>query len=158
MPLRAGDTALPAWPKLVAALSEASAGEVVRFCEASGVDPRLGQRAAFGRMVNASAFLSLCHGLGIDPSTGDDIAPARVGELLWWFLGASVNVTRRLGGLSVRAAAVKSGVSSATISRIECGQPVSAASVVALCRFIGLPPKSFTGNTNCNSLIEKEAA
>lgn len=49
----------------------------------------------------------------------------------------ALRVTRRIRGLTLRAAAVEIGISSATISRIESGQGYTVGHLRAVLRWLG---------------------
>ena len=149
--------------RLTQVLQEATFGEVALLCEQAGVPRRLGNRGRSGRRLSAAGHVILCVAVGIDPETGAT-APARLprGDTIsWWLFGGCVALRRDLLRLDVRSASQVAGVSSATISRAEHGQPLAIESYLRLCRFIAVPAAvflCFTGNMNCNTLMEKQDA
>lgn len=129
---------------------------VAELCDGIGIDRRLGNRAMRGRQVNASAFVQMCCAIGLNPYTGGAREKLSVsGPILWWFLGAAVNLHRIGDGLSQRDAAKEASVHYTTICRIENMQPVSTDNYLAVCKWLGADVSSFTGNGNCN---KREAA
>jgi hypothetical protein len=138
--------------------SGAFAGLAVR----AGVPRRAISRIVADQPVNAGAFLNVCGALGLDPVTGGG-RPQAVGfEIQWWFFAYGLKGARMLRKLSVRQAAQLANVSVATLSRAEAGRPMSAASYLALCTFMGPHPHHyahrFTGNVHCNSLNSLSAS
>lgn len=125
----------------------------------AGVSPAAVACAWAGRKVGAQNYLLLCAVAGIDPLTGSASEPTSLAGFVidWRALSASCFLTRAARRLSIRTAAILAGVSVATISRLECGHPLSVESILSICRFVGLPPAAFlrfTGNTHCNALQE----
>jgi hypothetical protein len=144
--------------RLTRVLAPLSHAEMLALSDRAGVDRRVGSRARYGRQVNASAYLALCAAAGIHPATGEPVPPHKVGEILWWLLGAAVYLNRHGAGHSLREASADARVTYTTLCRIEAAHPVSTENYLALCRYVGVPPDGFTGNTNCNSLKTQEAA
>lgn len=142
--------------RLAKALAPIGAAGVADLCDALGIERRIGNRALRGRQVNASAFVQLCCAWAIDPYTGAARPKADYrGPILWWFLGAAVNLHRLGDELSQREAAKQAGVHYTTICRIENAEPVSAENYLAACKWLGAPIERFTANNNCN---KREAA
>lgn len=153
--------------RLAKALAPIGAAGVADLCDALGIERRIGNRALRGRQVNASVFVQLCCAWGVDPYTGSPYVgiDARTGApyskisyrgpILWWFLGAAVNLQRIGDELSQRDAAKQAGVHYTTICRVEDAQPVSADNYLAICKWLGAPIERFTANSNCN---KREAA
>jgi hypothetical protein len=137
--------------------------ETLAVSARTGVPGKIGARARAGRKVSATAFLLLCKAVGLDVARGVAVSPVpRAGyEIAWWIFGAGLFHTRGLRRIDLRTAADIVGVSAATLSRAERGQPMSVESFLRISAFIGIPPESFlsfTGNTNCNTLKSKECA
>jgi len=129
----------------------------------AGVPRNIGARARAGRKVGATAYMLLCSAAGIDAATGVPTAKVPRGgySIVWWIFGSGLFFTRKLKRLDLRSAADLVGVSAATLSRAERGQPVAVKSLLRISDFIGVPVESFlcfTGNTNCNTLKPKEWA
>jgi transcriptional regulator with XRE-family HTH domain len=71
-----------------------------------------------------------------------------------------LRATREERRLSLRAASDLAGVSAATLSRAERGQPIAVESFLRASEFIGVTPESFlcfTTNTNCNTLTHNDS-
>jgi hypothetical protein len=128
----------------------------------AGIPRRLGARARVGRQINATSHLLLCSAVGLDVDTGAEVeGVSRAGSVVvWWIFGSALFLTRHSRRLDLRSASALIGVSTATLSRAEVGEPVGIDSFIRIARFIGLPPPSFlcfTENTNCNTLENKGA-
>ena len=155
--------AMSARARLGQHLQGLSPTEMAVVSDRAGVPRKIGARARAGRKVSATAYMLLCSATGLDGATGAPIVSApRAGfAIVWWLFGSSLFITRRLRQLDLRCAAVLVGVSAATLSRAERGEPISVGSFLRASSFIGLPPESFlcfTANTNCNTLKLKEPA
>jgi hypothetical protein len=149
--------------RLAGHLQKLSRTETAAVSDRAGVPPRIGARARAGRKVTATSYLLLCLAAGIDAATGAPFptVPRAGCAIVWWLFGSSLFLSRRGRRLDLRSAAVLVGVSAATLSRAECGKPISVESFLCVARFIGVPPESFlcfTGNTNCNTLKQNESA
>lgn len=144
--------------RLAATLKALDDAGLRALCARCGVAWRIAARARAGRAVNVRDYLALCAGAHIDPVSGAQCERAAMpAEVLFWFLGAAVWLTRDTRALSVRAAAKVAGIPACTFTRIEQGRAVSVANFLALARFVGVPPEGFTRN-QCNTLISREAA
>jgi hypothetical protein len=111
------------------------------------VNTRCAQRAELGITINANSYVRLCAALGIDVVTGEAAPVRAVGDIDWRLLGLGLHLTRRMcKAVSIRAAARKIGkaVSPSMLSRVENGQAVSVAGVIAICKFIGTKPEQYT--------------
>jgi hypothetical protein len=129
----------------------------------AGVERKIGARARAGRKVGTTAYMLLCSAVGVDVETGLPVANApRPGcAVVWWTFGSCLFFTRSLRRLDLRSAANRVGVSAATLSRAERGQPISVEAFFKISNFIGIPAESFlcfTGNSNCNTLKPKVSA
>lgn len=137
--------------------------EMAALSDRAGVQRKIGARARAGRKIGAAAYMLLCSAAGIDAATGAPamVVPRAGATIVWWMFGSGLFLTRALKRLDLRAAADLIGVSAATLSRAERGQPVAVESFLRISDFIGILAKSFlcfTGNTNCNTLKVKEPA
>jgi hypothetical protein len=126
------------------------------------VPRRIGARARAGRKVGATAYMLLCSAVGLEAARGDPMpAVPRAGfAIVWWFFASGLFLTRHRRLLDLRSAANLVGVSAATLSRAERGQPIAVESYLRIAAFIGVPPESFlcfTANMNCNTLMQKES-
>jgi transcriptional regulator with XRE-family HTH domain len=137
--------------------------EMAALSEQAGVPRRLGARARAGRKVGASAYILLCIAVGVDPATGRaaHTGNPRAGfSIAWWTFGSALFLTRSLRRLDLRSTAQLVGVSAATLSRAERGQPIAIESYLSITDFIGLPPQSFlcfTFDMNCNRLMTQDS-
>ena len=136
--------------------------ELAAVCDDAGVTFTIGARARAGRKINASAYMLLCSAAGLDAATGAIVeAEPRAGfAIAWWLVGCNHFLTRRIRGLDLRSAALVVGVSAATLSRAECGEPVSIECFLRISCFIGIPPKIFlcpTPNTGFKAAIQTGA-
>jgi hypothetical protein len=127
----------------------------------AGVPRKIGARARAGRKVAALPYILLCSEVGLDVVSGapTERVPRAGSSIIWWFFGSNLFITRRRRRLDLRSAGDLIGVSAATLSRAERGQPVEVESFLRICKFIGVAAESFlsfTGNTNCNTLKVKE--
>jgi DNA-binding XRE family transcriptional regulator len=117
----------------------------------AGVPSKLASMARAGKPINAGAHLALCAAAGIDPVGG---RPRPVKQLsphvVWWLLSGALYITRSLKKLDQRAAAREIGVSSATVCRIECGQPVSIGVLIKICNFVGQHPDGYAAPLVCS--------
>jgi hypothetical protein len=155
--------AMSARPRLAQHLQSLSHAEMAVVSDRAGVPRKIGARARAGRKVSATAYMLLCSATGLDAATGAQVvsAPRAGSAIVWWLFASNLFITRRLRRLDLRSAAVRVGVSAATLSRAERGEPISAGSFLRASSFIGLPPQSFLcfmANTNCNNLKPKEPA
>jgi hypothetical protein len=137
--------------------------EMLALSDRAGVQRKIGARARAGRKVSATAYMLLCSAAGIDAATGApaSVVPRACATIVWWMFGSGLFLTRTLKRLDLRGAADVVGVSAATLSRAERGQPVAVESFLRISDFIGIPGESFlcfTGNTNCNTLKVKGRA
>jgi hypothetical protein len=144
--------------RLAQHLQDLSPAEMAALSDRMGLQRKIGARARAGRKVNATSHLSLCAAVGIDVATGAAVVakePWAGASIIWWIFASALFLTRSLRGLDLRSAADLVGVSAATLSRAERGQPISIESYLRVVGFIGLPPESFlssAGNSNCNML------
>jgi hypothetical protein len=150
--------------RLARHLQDLSPAEMAALSDRTGVQRKIGARARAGRKVNATSYLLLCSAAGVDVTTGAAVVvkePRAGSSILWWIFGSALFLTRSLRALDLRSAADLVGVSAATLSRAEHGQPIAIESYLRITHFIGVPPESFlsfTGNTNCNTLKVKGPA
>ena len=129
----------------------------------AGVPRKIGARARAGRKVGATAYMLLCLAVGLDAKTGVPVAnvPRPGCAIAWWIFGSDLFFARKLRRLDLRSAANLVGVSAATLSRAERGQPVGVESFLRISNFIAIPAESFlcfTQNSNCNTLKSKVSA
>lgn len=106
----------------------------------AGVPAGIAMLAA-SRIVNAEAFLSLCHATGIDPVTGEAreiiIRPIIID---WQQFALAVRMRRAYPWTDIRTAAKRAKVSMATFSRAANGHPLSIGSMLKLCAYAGVHP------------------
>jgi transcriptional regulator with XRE-family HTH domain len=144
--------------RLARALKAWSRSDLLVACGRIGMDWRPAVRAQGGRDVNASAYLTLCALVGIDPFTGATVPPREEKiEIIWWAFGAGL-VLARVGrhDMGVRDLEAETGVSIATISRVENAKPTGTEAFLALMRFIDVPISRFTGNGgNTNAEVKQ---
>ncbi len=132
--------------RLARHLQDLTPGEMAALSDRAGVQRTVGARARAGRKVNATAYLLLSSSVGIDVVTGERGAGSRPyagSSIVWWIFGSALFLTRSGRRLDLRSAADLIGVSAATLSRAECGQPIAIESYLRVTAFIGLPPQSF---------------
>jgi len=114
---------------------------------AIGVSGRVTCALASGRPVAIDPWLAWCARLGLDPVTGKragkGIPTFSQGEFLWWYFGAGVIGSRMVRNWSLDVLASRTGLSKATLSRMESATPVSVASVAAVCRGLDLHPHGY---------------
>jgi hypothetical protein len=124
--------------------------EMAAVSDRAGVPRKIGARARIGRKVNATAYLLLCSAVAIDVATNARVLGGRpcVGSsIVWWVFGSALFLTRSRRRLDLRSAADLVGVSAATLSRAERGQPIAIESYLRVIEFMGVPPKSFLSFT-----------
>jgi hypothetical protein len=137
--------------------------DMLAVSDRAGVPRKIGARARAARKVCASSYMQLCSAVGIDAVTGvptDRVRPTG-SSIVWWFFGSNLFLTRHLRRLDLRSAAELIGVSAATLSRAERGQPIAVDNFLRISEFIGIVADSFlcfTGNTNCNKLKVQDSA
>ena len=103
--------------------------------------------ASYSYRIAAADFVRLCAQVGLDPLSGKRIAPSQnPGRLCVQLIGAGCAMQRELKSLSLRAAAAETGLSPATLSRIEKALPTSIESILAACEFIGVHPFQYMAN------------
>jgi hypothetical protein len=87
----------------------------------------------------------LCSAAGIDAATGApaNVVPRAGATIVWWIFGSSLFLTRAVKRLDLRIAADHVGVSAATLSRAERGQPVAVERFLRISEFIGIAAESF---------------
>jgi DNA-binding XRE family transcriptional regulator len=126
-------------------MGASSSAALVGLAAQAGVTPRQVSLARAEKPINAGAYLALCGAVGIDPVDG---APCPVKSVSpnveWWLLSAALYITRGLRRLDQRNAAKVIGVSPSTVCRLESGKPVSIASMIKVCAFIGVHPDGYT--------------
>ena len=124
--------------------------EMAAVSDRAGVPRKIGARARVGRKVNATAYLLLCSAVAIDVATDArvlDGRPCAGSSIVWWIFGSALFLTRSRRRLDLRSAADLVGVSAATLSRAERGQPIAIESYLRVVEFIGVPPESFLSFT-----------
>jgi hypothetical protein len=111
----------------------------------AGVQRKIGARARAGRKISAPAYMLLCSAAGIDVATGASasVVPRVGATIVWWMFGSALFLTRARSRLDLRVAADLVGVSAATLSRAERGQPVAVESFLRISDFTGIPAESF---------------
>jgi transcriptional regulator with XRE-family HTH domain len=144
--------------RLARHLKELTPAQMAALSDRAGVQRNIGARARAGRKVSATAYLLLCSAAGVDIATGAPVVvrgPCAGCSIVWWIFGSALFLTRSLRRLDLRSAADRVGVSAATLSRAERGQPIAIESYLRVANFIGVPSESFmsfAGNPNCNTL------
>jgi DNA-binding Xre family transcriptional regulator len=136
-------------------LEHISASELVALSRQAGVVPAQAWRARKRRKVDATSFLLLCSALGVEPANGARSEPlCRKGHTFSFVhLATALYFARFRRKLTIRAAAPVLGLSTATLSRVEAGQPTTIETLLRVCSHLGLPATCFlvfTGNSNCN--------
>lgn len=149
--------------RLARHLKELTRAEMAAVSDGAGVERKIGARARAGRKVGTTAYVLLCSAVGVDVETGLSVAntPRPGCAIVWWMFGSGLFFTRNLRRLDLRSTTNLVGVSAATLSRAERGQPISVESFLRISNFIGIPAQSFlcfTGNSNCNTLKPKASA
>ena len=121
-----------------------SRDRIVALAKEQGITPAIAGRAFAGRPVNAADHLLLCAVFYIDPY-GTDFHrwPAPECRFDHTVMGMGLRMRRFLSGDSNAEVAWATGVSTATISRIEHGEPVSIASVLTVCKYIKVHPLDY---------------
>jgi hypothetical protein len=136
--------------RLARHLQDLTPAEMAALSDRAGVQRKIGARARGGRKVNATAYLLLSSSVGIDVVTGDRGARSRVyagSSIVWWSFGSALFLTRTARRVDLRSAAVLIGVSAATLSRAERGQPIAIESYLRVVEFIGVRPETFLSFT-----------
>lgn len=106
-----------------------------------GVPIGLINRAAGQRPVSADHFIRLCAVIGIDPSTGDTVAPLpSAGEFDHGQLAMAIRMHMDMRKHSIRAAAATVNLSATVFLRLRDGKATAIESVCAGCRYVGLHP------------------
>jgi hypothetical protein len=150
--------AMSTWTRLAQHLQDLTPTQMAAVSDRAGVPRKIGARARAGRKVNATAYLLLCSAVEIDVVTGARVVDRRrcAGlSIVWWIFGSALFLTRTLRRLDLRSAADLVGVSAATLSRAEHGQPIAIESYLRIAAFIGVPSETFlcfAGNVHCNTL------
>jgi DNA-binding Xre family transcriptional regulator len=132
-------------PRILASvLKQLTPAAAVEIADRTGPEMRrLVFRARAGRPINAGAFLAICAAIGIDPVDGSSRAPRAVpARVAWRMVGVGLSIARRLRRQDLRSAAKVIGISASTLCRIEAGDAVSVESLLALCRYIGVHPRT----------------
>lgn len=138
------------------------AGRLAAVAALNGVDLRQARRAAKEAPIAATDFLKLCAACGFDPVTRGSIPPRPLGGFDHAILAMGVKMAMLMRGQSVRQAAEAMGVSSAAIVRLRQAHPVSIGTLLKACGYLGrhpfddCAPLSFTENSLCNRLKEKQ--
>ena len=129
---------------LANALRKCTRDQVIALAKERGIAPAIAGRAYAGRPVNAADHLLLCNIMLADPY-GTDLHrwPALECRFDHTVMGMGLRMRRILNGHSNAEAARATGVSTATISRIERGEPVSIASVLTVCKYIKVHPLDY---------------
>lgn len=135
--------------RLRLALAPLSRRERVALGKRAGVGPDAVNRAAAGIAVNASRYIRLCAAAGISVTTGARIAPQTIENFNWRLFALGVRVNCRLRSVSRRTAVklIGEGVSPATLSRLDHGKEISINGVIAICRWMGVPPEHYARTT-----------
>jgi len=136
---------MPATPiqRLACALKALRYVERRRLPARAGVGPTAVQRAYSEQAINPVAYIKLCGALGITVSTGESCPARTLGEFDWDAFALGFEVRRRLRKLTLRAAVLETGLSKATLSRLENGRAVSINGIIAVCAFIGTQPEHY---------------
>src|SRR5258707_9624627 len=136
--------------RLAQLLEDLAPAEMAAVSDRAGVPGKIGARARVGRKVNATAYLLLCSAVAIDVATDArvlDGRPCAGSSIVWWIFGSALFLTRSRRRLDLRSAADLVGVSAATLSRAERGQPIAIESYLRVAEFVGVPPESFLSFT-----------
>jgi transcriptional regulator with XRE-family HTH domain len=112
---------------------------LAEIADRAGVGRRQALLARAGKPIGAGAHLALCGAIGIDPMDGAP-CPSRTvpPHIAWWLVAAALFITRTSRRLDQRRAAQITGMSAATVCRLEAGKPVNIVNLVKACRFIGV--------------------
>jgi hypothetical protein len=124
----------------------------------AGVHGRIVANAYAGRPVSADAYLRICGAFGLDPVAGAAVAPHKVGALEWGAVRLGFVLRRALNRQSLRAAAVRSGMSLPAVYRVENAEPVSPLNYLRACKYIGVPPWGYCRDTAFEMSHVKAAA
>lgn len=105
-----------------------------------GVKPRTARRAAKGLPVSASAALSLCAAIGLDPMTGEDIVPRKIGRHDTATMASAIAIAMDLRDHTGRDAAAAMDLSPPAVTRLRRGDPVSIATLIKAYRYLNRHP------------------
>lgn len=134
--------------RLQCALKAATRKDRASIARAAGVGPTAISRVVAGQPVRAEAYLRLCGAVGINSLTGEPAPIQPVGDIDWGMLALAVELRRRVRKIKSQRAlarAIGGQVSHVTLSRFEKHKRVSAEHLVAVCRFLGIPPDHYCG-------------
>lgn len=132
--------------RLQSVLKRANRIERAAFARLAGVGPTAISRVVAGQPVRAESYLRLCGAVGINSLTGEPAPSRPVGDIDWGMLALAVELRRRVRKIKSQRAlarAIGGQVSHVTLSRFEKRKRVSAEHLVAVCRFLGIPPDHY---------------
>lgn len=121
-----------------------SAAETEALAIEAGVDRPRAFQARRGVTVPASDFMRLCGAIGLDPLSGDRIAPRATGDVAWWALGAAITMARAANkhpGIRDAARAARTHIRA--LSDVDNLKPVCVTTFLKLCRYVEISPFVF---------------
>ena len=102
------------------------------------ITPRQAANAIKGRPVATIPFMRLAVAAGFDPMPDLPHAPTAISDFDFDVLAIAFRIKRDINQHTERAAAKASGLSLASISRIENAHFVSVQVVITACRYLGV--------------------